>query len=234
VRWDEVDGLVEQDRVLQREREIAASKFHRADRRIVAEVVETIKNGQGRILEIGCGHGDITRDYIAPNCASVVATDIVDHFRREGASDNISFQLEDALKLSFSDESFDGVISIQVIEHVEDDVGFVRESLRVLRRGGTLFFTTPNRLRLSSIMRYLVGRPLRFPHLYAHDAVLGDILHLREYSLIDMQRFVAEFPISSVEIKGIWFGIPSLQVGIAKPPKFLQGYAFNWHVRMVK
>jgi ubiquinone/menaquinone biosynthesis C-methylase UbiE len=234
VRWDEVDGLVEQDRVLQREKEIAASKFHRADRRIVAEVVKTINNRQGRILEIGCGHGDVTREYIAPHCASVVATDIVDHFRKEAACDNISFQLEDALKLSFADESFDGVISIQVIEHVEDDVGFIRESLRVLKRGGTLFYTTPNRLRLSSIMRYLVGRPLRFPHLYAHDAVLADILHLREYSLLDMQKFVANFPVSSVEIRGIWLGIPSFNLGIAEPPKCLQRYAFNWHVRMVK
>jgi len=142
--------------------------------------------------------------------------------------------LEDASRLSFADESFDGVISIQVIEHVEDDVGFIRESLRVLKRGGTLFYTTPNRLRLSSIMRYLVGRPLKFPHLYAHDAVLGDILHLREYSLLDMKKLVGNFSVSSVEIKGIWLGIPSLNVGIAEPPKCLERYAFNWHVRMVK
>ena len=200
----------------------------------VAEVVKTINYRQGRILEIGCGHGDITREYIAPHCASVVATDIVDHFRKEGACDNIRFRLEDASKLSFADESFDGVISIQVIEHVEDDVGFIRESLRVLKRGGTLFYTTPNRLRLSSIMRYLVGRPLKFPHLYAHDAVLGDILHLREYSLLDMKKLVGNFSVSSVEIKGIWLGIPSLNVGIAEPPKYLERYAFNWHVRMVK
>lgn len=220
--------------VWRREKELARSRFHRADREIIAEVVKTIRNGQGRILEIGCGHGDVTREYIALNCASVVGTDIVDHFRAEGASNNIRFQLEDALRLSFPEESFDGVISIQVIEHVEDDNRFVRESMRVLKKGGTLFFTTPNRLRLSSIMRYLIGKPLRFPHSYGRDAVLGDILHLREYSYEDLRELVAKFSVNSVEIRGIWFGIPSLKVGLTKPPKFLQRYAFNWHVRMVK
>jgi len=229
-----VDGIVDQDMVLRREREIAGNRFHRANRRIIAGVVKGIKNGQGHILEIGCGHGDVTREYIAPNCASVVATDIVNRFRAEETSGNISFQLEDALDLSFPEETFDGVISIDVIEHVEDDTRFIRESMRVLKEGGTLFFATPNRLRLSSLARYLIGKPLRFPHMYAHHTVLGDILHLREYSLVDMQKFVAKFPVSSVEIKGIWFGIPSLQAGIAKPPKFLQRYAFSWHVRMVK
>lgn len=225
--------LEDEEKILQRERDIARSRFHRANRAMIAEVVKTIGNGEGRILEIGCGHGDITRSYIAPYCGSVVATDIVDRFRADRVG-NVSFQVEDALKLSFPDESFDGVISVEVIEHIEDDIAFVRESLRVLKSGGTLLITTPNRLRLSSIVRYLVGRPLRFPHLYAHDAVLGEILHVREYSLLDMQKIIANFPISSVEIDGIWFGIPSLGIGIARPPRLLQRYAFNWHVRVVK
>lgn len=224
---------MDHDRVLQRERELAGSRFHRTNRAMIAEVVRTIGNGKGRILEIGCGHGDITRGYIAPHCASVLATDIVDRFRTEGA-DNITFQVEDALHLSFPDGSFDGVVSVDVIEHVDDDERFVRESIRVLKPGGTLFFTTPNRLRLSSVMRYLVGRPLRFPHVYYRDTVLGDIVHVREYSLLDMRDFVARFAISSAEIRGVWFGIPSLRVGIAKPPRFLERSAFSWHVRMTK
>ena len=228
-----MDSFVEDDRILRRERELAGSRFHRTNRAMIAEVVRTIGNGQGRILEIGCGHGDITREYVAPHCASVVATDIVHRFRTEGAH-NISFQVEDALHLSFSDGSFDGVVSVDVIEHVEDDEGFVRESIRVLKPGGTLFFTTPNRLRLSSVMRYFVGRPLKFPHVYYRDTVLGDIVHVREYSLLDMRNFVARFAISSAEIRGVWFGIPSLRVGVAKPPRLLQRCAFSWHVRMIK
>lgn len=219
--------------ISQRERQIAGSRFHRANRAIIAGEVKGIKNGRGDILEIGCGHGDVTREYIAPNCASVIATDIVDNFRLGGPG-NITFRIEDAMSLSFPDESLDGVVSLEVIEHVKDDVGYVRESLRVLKKGGTLLFTTPNRLRLSSVVRYLVGRPLRFPHSYGHDAVLGDILHLREYSLSDLRTLTGKFGVASAKVTGVWLGVPSLNLGIAEPPKCLQRFAFNWHVKMVK
>jgi ubiquinone/menaquinone biosynthesis C-methylase UbiE len=138
-----MDGIDDRSVVLERERAIADSRFHRANRTILAEVVKSIKDGQGQILEIGCGHGDVTRDYLAPNCARVIATDIVDRgFGTERAPANVSFRLEDALNLSFPDETFDGVFSVDVIEHVPDDGRFVREGLRVLRKGGTLFFTS--------------------------------------------------------------------------------------------
>lgn len=42
------------------------------------------------------------------------------------------------------DESFDYVVSVEVIEHVEADERFVSEILRVLKPGGTVLLTTPN------------------------------------------------------------------------------------------
>ena len=226
--------VVNEGKVSQLQKKLAKNKFHQAHRRSIAEVVKGINNRQGKILDIGCGHRDITREYIAPNCALVIAIDIVKRFVGEEISNNIKFQLEDALNLSFPDETFDGVISIEVIEHVEDDVRFIEESLRVLKTGGTLFFTTPNRLRLSSVMRYLIAKPIKFPHCYARDTVLGDILHLREYSLTDLHRLLKRFSTNSVEIEGIWLGIPAFQIGITHPPKFLQRYTFDWHVKLIK
>lgn len=229
-----MERQIRERQIRERDNLIRKSKFHRANRRIIAEVVKKISGGQGKILEIGCGHGDITREYIAPNCASVIATDIVKRFLGEEISSNIKFQLEDALSLSFPDETFDGVIAVEVIEHVEDDVRFIEESLRVLRKGGTLFFTTPNRLRLSSVMRCLIGKPIKYPHCYGHDPAIGDVLHLREYSLSELREFLKKFPTESVDVKGIWFGIPAFQIGITHPPKFLQRYAFTWHVKIIK
>lgn len=226
--------MIDAIQITKRERRLACDKFHRVNRRIIAEVVKGINNGQGKILDIGCGHGDITREYIAPNCALVIATDIVKRFVGEEISNNIRFQLEDALNLSFPNETFDGVISVDVIEHVEDDVRFIEEGIRVLKKGGTLFFTTPNRLRLSSVIRYLIAKPIKFPHCYARDTVLGDILHLREYSLADLREFLKGFCVDLVEIRGIWFGIPAFQIGILHPSKFLERWSFSWHVKMIK
>ena len=48
--------------------------------------------------------------------------------------------------LPFADDAFDLVLSLQTLEHVWDQRRFVAECARVLRPGGRLALTTPNRL----------------------------------------------------------------------------------------
>ena len=48
------------------------------------------------------------------------------------------------------DESFDGVVSIEVIEHLENHTQFIKELIRVTRKGGTIIVTTPNILSVTS------------------------------------------------------------------------------------
>jgi SAM-dependent methyltransferase len=50
----------------------------------------------------------------------------------------------DATTLPFADESFDAVITSEVLEHVQDDVGAIAEMVRVLRPSGTLVATVPS------------------------------------------------------------------------------------------
>ena len=51
--------------------------------------------------------------------------------------------------LPFRDGAFDTVLSMEGIEHFEDQAGFLRECTRVLRPGGWLLLTTPNPLTLA-------------------------------------------------------------------------------------
>ncbi|HEY5955902.1 MAG TPA: class I SAM-dependent methyltransferase, partial [Polyangiaceae bacterium] len=46
--------------------------------------------------------------------------------------------------LPYADASFDLVVSMDVVEHVVDPLPWLREALRILTPGGTLFLTTPN------------------------------------------------------------------------------------------
>jgi SAM-dependent methyltransferase len=50
----------------------------------------------------------------------------------------------DATRLPFADGMFDRVVTSEVLEHIQDDVGAIAELVRVLRPGGTLGVTVPS------------------------------------------------------------------------------------------
>jgi SAM-dependent methyltransferase len=69
-------------------------------------------------------------------------------------------------RLPFEDASFDAVVSIEVIEHVENQFAFLRELLRITRPGGLIVVTTPNTLQIVSRFRTLAtGFPTLFDPL---------------------------------------------------------------------
>lgn len=59
-------------------------------------------------------------------------------------------------RIPCADGAFDCVVSIEVIEHVENHARFVREALRVTRPGGTVIVSTPNVLSASGRLHFLV------------------------------------------------------------------------------
>jgi SAM-dependent methyltransferase len=227
-----------QDAVAARATELRKSRFHAGNRQILAERVRGLKGGEARVLEVGCGHLDFTLDYLAGACGEVVATDVTQLFPEEMARalpPGVSFQIEDALNLSFDDNTFDCVIALEVIEHVDDDDRFVADALRVLRPGGQLIFTTPNRLRLTALARHLIRRPIRFPHTYAIDPVLGPIRHLREYSHRDLEDLIRRHRarIADADIEGIGLGVPAWELVVLRAGP-LHRLAFNWHVTLTR
>ena len=49
----------------------------------------------------------------------------------------------DATKLPFDDESFDHIVTSEVLEHIQDDVSAIAEFTRLLKPGGSLTVTVP-------------------------------------------------------------------------------------------
>ncbi|MFX4906866.1 methyltransferase domain-containing protein, partial [Acinetobacter baumannii] len=45
--------------------------------------------------------------------------------------------------LPFASDTFDLVCALDIIEHVDDEIGALKEITRVARRGGTLLISTP-------------------------------------------------------------------------------------------
>lgn len=79
-------------------------------------------------------------------------------------------------RLPFADGEFDAVVSIEVIEHVENQFAFLRELARIAKPGAVVVVTTPNTLNANSRVRTLLqGFPLLFEPLSLHS---GDVRRL--------------------------------------------------------
>ena len=147
------------------------------------------------LVEVGCGEGYGTNMF-AQKVKSVTGLDLnaaaVEHAAGRYGSDNCKFTSYDGHRFPFETESFDAAVSFQVIEHVEDDAAFVAEISRVLKRGGTLMMTTPNRL--------LRLEPGQKP---------WNRYHRREYGPEDLKEILGR-SFSDVQIHGI-VGIPEVQ-----------------------
>jgi ubiquinone/menaquinone biosynthesis C-methylase UbiE len=109
-----------------------------------------------RMLDLGCGFGRHAFE-AARRGAEVVALDAGQdevegvlamfnamEFEGELVKDAPATAVQgDALHLPFADGSFDRVICSEVLEHIPDDLGAMRELTRVLRPGGTMAVTVP-------------------------------------------------------------------------------------------
>ncbi len=63
---------------------------------------------------------------------------------RQRRSNVRGFVYDDMTHSALRERAFGCVVAVEVLEHVEDDVGFIREVHRVLRDGGVFLMTTPN------------------------------------------------------------------------------------------
>ena len=132
----------------------------------------------GKVLEIGTGMG-YGIDVVAP---------AADHFTTIDKSEaydatlpaNAEFKQMQVPPIGFADESFDYVISFQVIEHIKRDKDFVREVSRVLRKGGKFIVSTPN----------------------APMSLTRNPWHIREYSEGELRELLAA-DFSTVESLGV-------------------------------
>ncbi|MDQ6650248.1 MAG: class I SAM-dependent methyltransferase [Actinomycetota bacterium] len=141
------------------------------------------------VLEAGCGEG-YGADLLTAAAARVLAVDRDAQTVRHaaGAYPRLDVLRADLQRLPLGDASVGVVITLQVIEHLHDQAGFVRECTRVLVPGGLLVMSTPNRLTFS-------------PGL---DAPINPF-HTRELAPAELDGLLTPF-LDVVQIKGLRHG----------------------------
>jgi SAM-dependent methyltransferase len=94
----------------------------------------------------GEGYGTALLAQVARRAVGVeIAADTVDHASNAYKANNLSFVVGDARSLPIPDATFDVVTSFETIEHFAEQRRFLSEIRRVLRPGGLLIVSTPDR-----------------------------------------------------------------------------------------
>ncbi len=135
----------------------------------------------GNLLEVGCGEGRGI-SWLAPRSTNYSAIDkivpVVEDLKKKYPQGN--FVSGNIPPLPYNDNTFDCVVSFQVIEHIADDELFLKEISRVLKPNGLALITTPN-------------RPL---------SLSRNPWHEREYTAEELTLLAKKY-FTSVEMKGI-------------------------------
>lgn len=155
--------------------------------------VEDIHQG-GKILEIGCVPGHLTR-MLRDEGYDVYGVDI-DPTRAEVGNVQIEKCNIETDRLPFSDSEFSTVLFNEIFEHLRVDMIHVFEEIaRVCEDGGVLLLTTPNMYAITKIQSYIQGKGLGIDIYKEYEKIknVGHMGHVREYSLYEMDSFIRKF-----------------------------------------
>lgn len=119
----------------------------------VAAIVEAAPD---RVLEVGCGWGELAEWIARETRAEVVATDLSPRMVELARERGVDARIADVQDLPFADGEFDVAVAAWMLYHVPDLDLAVAELARVLRPGGRLVAVTNSRFHLMEL-RELVG-----------------------------------------------------------------------------
>jgi demethylmenaquinone methyltransferase / 2-methoxy-6-polyprenyl-1,4-benzoquinol methylase len=139
-------------------------------RKRVVQLAQLKRNA--RLLDLGTGTGDLAREAIGqfPQ-AKVVAADFTLEMMRVGQKrGTLDFSSADALRLPFTDSSFDAVISGFLMRNVIDLQQALQEQYRVLKKGGRLVILDTTRPKKNLLS------PFIWLHMHVVIPLLGKLL----------------------------------------------------------
>jgi ubiquinone/menaquinone biosynthesis C-methylase UbiE len=151
------------------------------------------KHAGKRILDIGCGHGVncIELNHRGFQCVGIEAND---QYARETQKYVEAYHMR-AEKLDFPDKSFDTVIMLEVLEHLEDPYKALEEIVRVTRKN--LILSVPNLEPLETCVEYNVI----MHHFF-------EVTHVNFFTKPMLERFLKKyFPYVEVGEFGQFFNV---------------------------
>jgi len=159
-----------------------------------------------RLLDIGCGDGRVSELY-KEKATKVYGIDISEKALSEASGRGIetSFQDLNQLPLGFEDNYFNCVVLTDVVEHVINPLGLLKEVRRILKDDGRVIVTVPNFARISNRLRMMAGDPIDILHWSKYG---DEIEHLHWFTLPKLKNLFKEAGFS--RLRPIPTGLKSL------------------------
>jgi 2-polyprenyl-3-methyl-5-hydroxy-6-metoxy-1,4-benzoquinol methylase len=110
---------------------------------MITEIVESLPRSENfRLLDAGCGTGQMTKllERYGEAVGLEIAPEAIEFARKRGVKNLIQGSITDP---PFAAGSFDVVLSLDVIEHVDNDVQIIESLFEIVRPGGHLIVTVP-------------------------------------------------------------------------------------------
>lgn len=126
---------------------------------VLGHLVRTV-NKNDALLDLACGTGAWL--------SRLRREGFTDLFGVDGSSESYAFDRSIFKCLDFDhpyteklDRRFDVITAIEIIEHVENPTGFLRDARKLIKPGGYFFVTTPNVECIQGRLRFLLNGKLR-------------------------------------------------------------------------
>jgi SAM-dependent methyltransferase len=153
------------------------------------------------VLDIGCGYGWVEHNFLERGVTKIVGVEASDRdletIRKNISNNRLELKVASASCLPFENNSFDTVVSWEVIEHIprgEEELMF-SEVIRVLKPGGVFYLSTPHRSFAANTLDpawWLTGH--------------------RHYSRKQLEKFTSgtSLNVDLVSIKGGWWSLVNI------------------------
>jgi hypothetical protein len=129
------------------------------------------------VLDIACGegYGSYLLGAVAERVIGVdVAPEVIAHARRAYPGDNLTFLEGSCTAIPLDDGAVDLVVSFETLEHIAEHEVMMAEVRRVLRPGGALLLSTPDKRTYSDLPHYTNPFHVRELYLEQFEQLLRD------------------------------------------------------------
>jgi len=158
---------------------------------VLEPLLDSLGPPDGRsLLDIGGGTGNFAQSLSEAAFGVSLCDYSPEMARRASAKLGMRVAVADATHLPFRDAAFDSAISVNVLGHVEDWRGMLREAQRVIREGPYVMkASTRETLNANWVMEYLPGILHHAPaHHYGGEAGIIDALREAGFSRVELGR----------------------------------------------